>query len=271
MAQTATGINLSAFGQARRPTLATATLGERNDVRIELKPAEMFGGKFKLSDKSEDVYAVWRAGLLELPRPIAVDVAIDIDALGVGGNRRAPAQRLLWELTHRPVDFAFYGDAPITDRVGEFGVRFRALLAASAFQLGEDLFECYPRATVELLDFRGQYFGGAAHHGDNGWKADDRNKRGDKLMAKILSELGVNPGTGAEKLNSDDLDAILCGLTALSALTGQGLLANQDLDHEIADRVARRANTEPDSLHKAPGALAVLARPFWETLKVARA
>ncbi|MCA8911595.1 MAG: DUF429 domain-containing protein [Planctomycetes bacterium] len=270
MTQTATGINLSAFGQARRPVLATASLGDRGDVRVELQPAEMFGGKHKLSDKSEEVFAVWRAGLLELPRPIAVDVAIDIDVLGMGGTRRAPAERMLWELTHRPIDFAFYGDAPLTDRISEFGVRFRALLAASAFQIGNDIFECYPRATVELMEFRGQYLGGSAHHGGTGWKADDRNKRADKLMAKLLSELGANAGQGAEKLDSDDLDATLCALTALAATTGQGLLGNDELDHEVAERAARRGNAEVEPQHTAPGACAVLARPFWESLSITR-
>jgi hypothetical protein len=270
MAESASGINLSAFGQARRPVLATATLGDRGDVRIELTPAAMFAGKHKLADKAEEVFTGWRIGLLQLPRPIAVDVAIDIDVLGMGGTRRAPAQRMLWELTHRPIDFAFYGDAPLTDRIGEFGVRFRALLAASSFMLGDDLFECYPRASVELMNFKGQYVGGSAHHGGEGWKADDRSKRADKLQAKLLTELGANPGQGAEKLNSDDLDAMLCALTALGGATGQGLLGKEELDGEVSDRAARRANAEPEPQHNAPGACAVLARPFWDSLSVTR-
>jgi hypothetical protein len=267
---TATGINLSAFGLARRPIVAAAALGDKGDVRVSLTPATMFKGKYKLSDATEATFAEWRAGLLELPRPIGVDVAIDIDALGAGGNRRAPGLRQLWELTHRPIDFAFYGDAPLADRVGEFGVRFRSLLAASVFELGDDILEVYPRATVELLEFRGQYAGGAAHHGGSGWKADDRSKRADKLMAKILAELGVNPGQGGENLNSDDLDAILCALTALGASLGQGVMSGDELNAEIAERVARRANSDPDENHTAPGATAVLARPFWETLTVTK-
>lgn len=270
MAVTATGINLSAFGLARRPMVAVATLADKGGLRVELKPAAMFSGKQKLSDGTEATFAEWRAGLLELPRPIGVDVALDIDVLSAGGNRRAPALRQLWELTHRPIDFAFYGDAPLTDRVGEFGVRFRALLSASVFELGDDIIEVCPRATVELLEFRGQYVGGAAHYSTNGWKADDRNKRGDKLMAKILAELGVNPGQGAEKLNSDDLDAVLCAVTALGAATGQGVFAGEELDRQVADRVARRGNTDPDPQHTAPSATAVLARPFWESLTVAK-
>lgn len=269
MATSASGINLSAFGVARRPVLATAALTERDEVRVELKPAAMFGSKHKLSDLSEELFAEWRQGLLGLPRPIGVDVAIDIEALGAGGTRRAPAQRMLWELTHRPIDFAFFGDAPLTDRVGEFGVRFRALLAASAFELGNELLEVYPRASVELLEFKGQYRDGAAHHTAQGWKADDRNKRADKLMVKLLEELGINPGQGADKLNADDLDAILCALTALGASLAQGVLSGVELDREISERIARRANSQPAEF-TAPAACAVLARPFWEAVTVSR-
>lgn len=269
MATSASGINVSAFGVARRPMLATAAFKDRGEVRLELRPAAMFSGKHKLSDLSETLFAEWRQGLLGLPRPVGVDVAIDIEALSAGGTRRAPAQRMLWELTHRPIDFAFYGDAPLTDRVGEFGVRFRALLAASAFDLGDEILEVYPRASVELLEFRGQYRDGAAHHTAQGWKADDRNKRADKLMAKLLDELGVNPLPGADKLNSDDLDAMLCALTALGAASAQGVLSGAELDREISERIARRANSEPVEF-TAPQACAVLARPFWETLTVAK-
>lgn len=266
----ATGLNLSAFGVARRPVLAVATLGERNDVRIALKTAEAFSGKFKLADRIEETFANWRQGLLECARPIAVDVAIDIDWFGVGARRTAPAERRMWELTLRPLDFAFYGDAPLTDRVGDFGVRFRALLASSAFEIGDEIFEACPRASVELFDFKGQYRDGSAHHGDKGWRADDRNKRGDKLMAKILEALGVNPQAGAEQLDSDDLDAILCALTALGAATGRGVIAGDELSGETVERCARRANAEPNEEHAAPQACAVLAQPFWETLAVSR-
>jgi hypothetical protein len=239
-------------------------------VRVELKPATPFAGKQKLSDTSYALFAQWRAGLMELPRPVGVDVALDIDALGAGGSRRAPAMRQLWELSHRPIDFAFYGDAPLTDKIGEFGVRFRAMLAVSVFELGDDILEVFPRATVELLEFKGQYAGGAAHMAGQGWKPDDREKRGDKLMAKLLTELGVNPVQGAEKFDSDDLDAMLCALTALGAAAGQGVLTGKDLDHEIAERAARRGNCAVDESQAAPNACAVLARPFWESLTVAK-
>lgn len=254
----ATGINLGAFNATRRPLVAVATTTE-GGVHIELSPAPFAG--VKLSDPLAETFAQWRAFLLELPTPIGVDLALDVAGIGKDAA-------LVWELSHRPIDFAFYGDAPLTDRVGEFGVRFRAMLAATEF--ADRFVEAYPRATIELLGFKGQYIGGAAHHGHSGWKADDKNQRNDKLMAKILSELGVIPLPGAEKFSSDELDAALCALTALAKAGGAGLLESRELDAEIVQRCARRANAPESQNHKAHGNIAVLAQPYWATLNVSR-
>jgi hypothetical protein len=276
----AAGINLSAFGSTRRPLVAIAQ-GADGDVRVELKPADMFS-RNKLSDSAAETFALWRAGMLELPRPVGVDVALDLgEVRGSRFENRDKAvpeprasnldSRLLWELSYRPIDFAFYGDAPVTDKIGEFGLRFRTMLAGGGFEFGRDLIEAFPRATVELLEFKGQYLGGGAHHGHSGWKPDDKNQRADKLLAKLFQELGVNPGQGAEKLTSDDLDAILCALTALAAARGDGLLSAAALDEEITQRCARRANTDANPAHKAPQHAAVLAQPYWSTIQVTRA
>jgi hypothetical protein len=276
----AAGINLSAFGSTRRPLVAIAQYAD-GDVRVELRPAAMLS-RNKLSDSAAETFATWRTGMLELPRPIGVDVALDLGELrGSSFENREKAvpeprtsnleSRLFWELSYRPIDFAFYGDAPATDKIGEFGLRFRTMLAGGGFELGSDLIEAFPRATVELLEFKGQYLGGSAHHGHNGWKADDKNQRADKLLAKLFQELGVNPGQGAEKLTSDDLDAILCALTALGAARSDGLLSAAALVDEIAQRCARRANTGVNDAHKAPQHIAVLSQPFWSTIAVTRA
>ncbi|MCC6465717.1 MAG: hypothetical protein IT463_10295 [Planctomycetes bacterium] len=258
----AAGINLSAFGLARRPLLAVAADKGKGELHIELQPATAFLGKFKLSDECNAVFDQWRAGLLGLPRPVAVDVALTADL---------PVEaRFLWELTHRPLDFAFYGDAPRTDRVGDFGERFRAMLSRSAFTLGKDLLETAPAATVELLQFRGQYRDGACHHGKNGWKADDSEQRADKLLAKLVAELGVNPGQGAERLNGDDVAAMLCALAALGSAKGEGVLLPADLNAQVSERCGRRGGFEPNPRHKAPPHSAVLAQPFWESITVTR-
>lgn len=258
----ATGINLSAFGATRRPLVAAAT-DTADGVHVQIAPARAFGST-KLSDRVDDTFAGWRASLLEMAAPIGVDVALDVS--GLVSPMGEPGSRQLWELTHRPLDFAFYGAAPLTDKIGEFGHRFRAMLGLSEF--GGKLIEVSPLATVELLGFKGQYVGGGAHHGHSGWKADDKGKRGDKLMAKLLSELGVNPLPGAEKFGSDELDAMLCALTALAVARGDAVVKGKELDADVSERCARRAIAEPNPAHKAPANSAVLAEPFWATLNV---
>lgn len=260
----ATGINLSAFGTTQKPVIAHVTLHD-GEASIRLRDAASLADRTRLGDDVATVFANWRQELLGLARPIAVDVALDVATL------KPAATGPLWCMTHRPLDFAFYGDAPVTDRIGEFGVRFRAMLDAGSIELGKELIEASPRATLELLEFKGQYAGGSAHHTHAGWRADDRSKRPDKLLAKMLQELGINAGEGVAKLSSTELDAILCAMTALAVRKGEGNLTARELDGEISERCARRAlAVQADRSHKAPRHAYVLARPFWEAAIVVR-
>jgi hypothetical protein len=260
----ATGINLSAFGTTQKPVIAHVTLHD-GEAAIKLRDAGPLAERARLADDTATVFAGWRQELLGLARPIGVDVALDVSAL------KPVATGPLWGMTHRPLDYAFYGDAPVTDRIGEFGVRFRAMLDAGSMELGKELIEASPRATLELLEFKGQYAGGSAHHTHAGWRADDRGKRPDKLLAKMLQELGINAGEGTQKLGSTELDAILCAMTALAVRKGEGNLTARELDGEISERCARRSlAVQADRTHKAPRHAFVLARPFWESAVVTR-
>lgn len=259
----ASGINLSAFGATRRPVVATAGDEGQGLVRITLVEARGFDARAKLADHAEPLLAGWRGALVEAAKPIAVDVALQAEL---------PAKAdYLWRLTHRDIDFAFYGDAPLTDRVGEFGVRFRAMLADAPLEIGKNLVEANPRASVDLMGFRGLYQDGSVHHGKGGWKADDKTRRPDKLLAAILTELGINAEEGAEKISSDDLDAMLCALTAVALARGDPVLRGAPLAKEVATRCEKRANLLDGSLKATvPSACVVLAAPFWESISVSR-
>lgn len=259
----ASGINLSAFGVTRRPLLATARETAAGEVAVTLQPAPGFEARAKLQDSPQTLFEGWGKGLLEAAKPLVVDVALAFTP---------PAQAdFLWRYTHRDLDFAFFADAPLTDRIGEFGVRFRAWLAGTAYQIGKDLFEASPRATVDVMAFKGQYRDGKAHYGKGAWKADDRTKRADKLMAHMLGELGVNPGQGAEKFTSDDFDAMVCALTALGIAKNAPLLRGAELAAEVAARCERRADMPPGRLKgTVPSHVAVLAQPYWESITLSR-
>lgn len=267
--QTGTGINLSAFGVDRRPMLATAINEGDGVVKVELAPLAAFSGKAKLMDHAAGLFARWRQALLGLHRPVAVDFALDLQQLS---QSAAPA-KYLWQLSHRPIDFAFYGDAPVIDRIGAFGVRFRALLAAGDLEPGKDLLEAAPQASLELFNFKGSYKGGAAHQTRSGWKADNSTQAADRTLATIAQELGLNVENDSRgKLDSGDLDAILCALTSLALVMDRETLTSKRLGAAIAERVTRRmAKDAPEEFFAAAPRFAhALAEPFWQAVLVYR-
>ncbi|MCC6572764.1 MAG: hypothetical protein IT462_03145 [Planctomycetes bacterium] len=269
---TAAGINLSAFGADRRPVLATASNEGEGVVRIDLSPLAAFGGKAKLMDPLEESFARWRMALVELPRPIAVDCALDLQDLAPTAKAAEP--KYSWQLSHRAIDFAFYGDAPITDRIGVFGQRFRAMLGRSTFAVGQDLIEANPGACIEMLKFKGSYKGGAAHHARGGWKADNSTQANDRTLADVAQELGLNIENDPKgKLDSGDLDAILCTLTSLAVAMDRETVTGKRLGAAIGERVTRRmAVEEPEAAFKsAPQFAHVIGEPFWQAVLVYRA
>jgi len=266
----AAGINLSAFGVDRRPMLALAREEGEGVISVKLSALASFGGKVKQMDVLDELFARWRKDLLELPRPIAVDVPLDLQALGARGEAQ-----FVWELTHRPLDFAFYQDAPLTDRVGAFNVRFLEMLARSQFATGKDVIEVSPLACVEFFDFRGSYRGGRAHQAKGGqWKADDSTDSADKAFTKVAHELGFNIENTAEgRLDSGDFDAVMCALTALALASGRHTVTGAEFARVIAERVARRMNMEPGEFKRleAPRAAHALPQPFWQAVLITRA
>lgn len=261
----ATGLNLSAFGIGKRPVIASATLKKNGEVKVSLAPAPFFAGRSKLSDSAIEIFKAWRMAMLELAKPLVVDIALDTTQLSTENPE------ILWQVTHRPVDFAFYGEAPETSAVGEFSQRFRAFMASSQFDLGKDIFETMPGAIVELYNFKGQYKSSSAHHGQHGWKPDNKQKRSDRLLCNLLTELGINPGNkSGAKLTSSEFDAVICALTALAIEEGKPLMNGGRLAEEITQRAKRRANADKGPNLRGPNGLSLLAQPFWESIEVTK-
>jgi hypothetical protein len=128
---------------------------------------------------------------------IAVDVPIDLQGLP------APEGYIfIWELTKRPVDYAFGAMSPLADRLGACVARFKALLAAGNLEseLGHRVFETYPAASLKLL--------GRAHRRYKGAAGRD-----------LCNEIGVQLGFHDCDLLDDELDAIICAVTAAAPAT----------------------------------------------------
>jgi hypothetical protein len=122
---------------------------------------------------------------------VAVDVPIDLQGL------LTPREvAFIWELTKRPVDYAFGALAPLADRLGSCVARFRAIISTEQFraEVGRRIFETYPAASLGQLALTGK-----------GYKGDV----GSAFRALLCRTLGCD----RHDLSDHDLDAIICGMT----------------------------------------------------------
>jgi hypothetical protein len=132
--------------------------------------------------------------------PVAVDIPIDLQNLLFPDRAE-----VIWELTRRPIDKALNAMPPLADRIGAPVARFSAIMREGDFQhrLGNDLFETYPAANLKRMKFSGNY------------KSKGPEKVNERRDA--CEELCRHLGFDKACHNDDDLDAIVCALTAVAS------------------------------------------------------
>lgn len=191
--------------------------------------------------------------------PLVVDVPIDLQGLP-----SAPNPTWLWELTNRPVDYAFKALPPLASLIGSCVARFAHLhgLAGTPSTLGTHLFETYPAASLELLKLDRKGYKGHAYFSDEGkWEpaadpvtdaAGDataetkraKRRRANSTFARTLNALKWT-ATPNQSLSHDDFDAVLCAVTGLAL--GASVLEGAALREEIELRVRTRMESSPDT------------------------
>jgi hypothetical protein len=131
--------------------------------------------------------------------PIAVDVPIDLQGLPAPDDIC-----FIWELTKRPVDYAFGAMAPLADRLGACVARFKAVLSEGDLVsvLGRRLFETYPAGTLKLLGLPHQSYKGVSGR-------------------ELCSVIGIRLGIDNCDLLDDELDAVICAVTAAAPAVGR--------------------------------------------------
>ena len=124
--------------------------------------------------------------------PVAVDVPIDLQGLPFPANPER-----IWQLTRRPIDRAVNAMPAFADRIGAPTARFAAIMRAGSFEaaLGERLFEAYPAATLKTLKIEARQYKG---------------KEGAQALSALCAALKITPPVD----NDDDIDAIICAITA---------------------------------------------------------
>ena len=149
------GLDLAGYSQGQRSALVRVEWPGEGPVKAKLLTGHPFArraeGKHKLNPEPERKAIEFMLG----KGRIFVDVPIDLQGLmGLDppkSSRRSNPPHI-WELTCRPLDYAFGARPPLADRIGALVVRFRNILTESQrSQLGSRLWETYPGATLELV------------------------------------------------------------------------------------------------------------------------
>jgi hypothetical protein len=185
------GIDLAGYTTGKT-SLAVVEI-EDHFVNAILLRGSAFSKKRESSNPLEEVVAEEVAVLRRCLAigPVAVDIPIDLQGLP---NPESP--QTIWALTRRPIDKALNAMPPFADRIGAPVARFAAIMRAGSFHglLGKSLFEAYPAATLRGLDIESRYKG----------------KKGADALISLCKTLKIEP----HLKNDDDIDAIICALTA---------------------------------------------------------
>jgi hypothetical protein len=166
-------------------------------------------------------------------------------------------QRVLyyWQLVKRPVDYVFKALEPLACNLGYAVARTSHILGRLAaenaeLKLGDNLFETYPAATLQLVWdtnkwTEAKYKGGNIIYRDGRWQAEAGKKKSTTAQAKeerknaglatLANNLGFRAAEGSA-LNDDEFDAIACAMTGcIPDFTVQGQL--------LADVIRKRLAT----------------------------
>jgi Protein of unknown function (DUF429) len=132
--------------------------------------------------------------------PVAVDIPIDLQGLPY-----PTAAKEIWELTKRPIDKKLGAMAPFADRIGAPVARFAAIKRCGKLgtMLGKNLFETYPTAIWQKLGIiPGEY------------KSLQKEKA--KVREDACAALCKSLKIEQRLTNDDDIDAIICAVTAVA-------------------------------------------------------
>jgi hypothetical protein len=138
---------------------------------------------------------------------VAVDVPIDLQSLV-----RPELPEQIWALTCRPVDKELRALRPLADRLGSAVARFKAIRAAEGFEpiLGKNLLETYPVASLRASGCNTKHY-----------KQD--TEAGKQARSAICQRLNFD----VFDLTDDEIDSIVCALTAVEPAGDSPLPRNQ--------------------------------------------
>lgn len=155
---------------------------------------------------------------------LMVDIPVSLSPLPAPEDAR-----YIWQLTQRPVDYAFGAMPPLADRIGYPVARFQYLLQ----DIGDHsrIYETYPALMLRLLGLPSTgYKGHPITFDGQVWRGGDR-------LAEIAKALGFVAEAGFV-LNDDDFDAALCALAGIAS--EQNRLLGAELDAMVTERIHQK-------------------------------
>ncbi len=185
--------------------------------------------------------------------PVMVDLPLELDDLP-----RPADPAFVWELVHRPVDYALDAMPPLANLIGAPVARFLNLLhELPADWPGTRLFETYPAAALELLGLHGRGYksnsGVVMQFASGQWRGEGKAA----LMAENARRLGWIADAPLI-LTDDEFDAALCALTGIAGADHQ--LREERLDVEITRRIHDKSPETAFQTFHAPRSFVLLER-----------
>jgi len=157
---------------------------------------------------------------------LLVDVPLDVAAL-----LTPEAPTFVWQLTARPVDFAFGALRPLADRIGAAVARFRNVMRTS---MVPNLKETYPAACLAAAGLPSTLYKGQTIT----W---DRDRWVGGMLADVASRMRIVASAPLE-LTDDDVDAIICAYAGAAPL--ESVLAAESLRQAVHTRLRARVRAK---------------------------
>ena len=208
--KTAFGLDIAGYSTGKSG-FARARRKSDNSIDVTVYQGHIFAKTFNYRFPLDKVADKERELLLACCRNSSLLIDIPIDLQGLPHPNNAS---FIWQLTLRPVDYAFGGMAPLANYIGAPVARFQNMIPTSTDSseaeslVGKHIFETYPARSLDLLGLPSKkYKGHKISFKDGHWTGG--------LAAEIAESLVLMAEEG-ETLNDDELDAIICAIEAPS-------------------------------------------------------
>ncbi|MCA9093860.1 MAG: hypothetical protein KDA68_10260 [Planctomycetaceae bacterium] len=245
--KTSYGLDLAGFS-AGKSALAKATFDETQGFQVVVYRTHPFSKELEGRDHIGPQLDEERE-LIQILSPLYIDVPIDLQGLPVPKHFT-----FTWELTKRPIDFAFGALPPLADRIGTPVARMKNILRDINFDiLGVNIFETYPKASLaNILDEMPSYKAQTAEFSQGVWI-------GEGGLADILRMMNAIAEEGTV-LNDDHVDAMICSLTGV--VPPDHLLQGELLETEVRRRLNKkvRAVDRPHLITTLPKGYVVISK-----------